>query len=479
MDSADLGRNTLYRCHANFTKAVDACKALERNDKTEFGSHVHDDIARARVESEAPRPMLLVPNKGPLHAWDIKFRHGYTTFRDLDLGEALGKGAFAEVRVATNRTTGARFAVKLAPHKPGHVANTYDPDDEADMICDEARVLLCLCHSSVLHCYDVVVHPDKCFLVVELMEGGELFDRIVNKANHHYTETEARRAAYVLLNAVAYLAAQGVVHRDLKPENLLLETSANDHDFKIADFGLAALLADAPRRALHDYAGTPGYVAPEVYDARDARDGDGFGGYGVAADVWSCGAIIYTLLGGYLPWSARDEERMAANIRHQDVEFHEGYWDNVSGEAKALIRALLARDPNTRETAAAALADPWFAMDSTVLDYNKLHATHDTFSASHAHVKATGKSSRHFGHHVHDAIELTKRTARAAAVVRDIPDDVELSLVLPQIDPTAPESPKKTNAATVAAAVFGCCKVAVSGAATVVYDKMQEFQDTR
>ena len=175
MDSANLGRNTLYRCHANFSKAMDACESpgsVLRSDKSSFGHHVHEDIRRTRLESDAPRPARLVDDKGPLHAWDIKFRHGYTTFRDLDLGEALGKGAFAEVRAATNRSTGARFAVKLAPHKAGHDPNSYDPDDEGDMICDEARVLRCLCHSSVLHCYDVVVHPDKCFLVLELMEGG-------------------------------------------------------------------------------------------------------------------------------------------------------------------------------------------------------------------------------------------------------------------------------------------------------------------
>ena len=227
-----------------------------------------DDSLSSAAKSGASEPrkrqqslLVGVPVKTALHAWGTRVEHGYTTFDDLELGAELGEGGFSTVRVGTNRSTGARFAVKEAPHKAGHDPE-LDPDD-ADMLCDEARILRRIFHASVVHCYDVVVRPDRCFLVLELMEGGELFDRIVAKRDHHYTEAEARRTAYVLLNAVAYLGRHGVVHRDLKPENLLLQHASNDHDFKIADFGLAQLLADNEGGRIREYAGAgPGGFLP-------------------------------------------------------------------------------------------------------------------------------------------------------------------------------------------------------------------------
>ena len=388
-----------------------------------------------------------------------------TTFDDLDILDELGHGGFAVVRLARNRVTGATFAVKEAPHKPGHDPRR-DPDD-ADMLADEAKILRSLCHDTVLHCYDVEVRPHVCFVVLEIMRGGELFDRIVTKPTHHYTENEARKAAYVLLNAVAYLADHAIVHRDLKPENLLLAEEANDHDFKIADFGLAARLDDESHRTagLRDFAGTPGYVAPEVYDAAEFYD---VPGYGHQADVWSCGAIIYILLGGYLPWSAKDEKKMAANIRAQDVEFHDGYWDDVSPQAKDLLRVLLARDPKARASADRALGHNWFGMDDTALDYNKLHGAHETMSVGHARTKETGDAHLR-GIHVHDVIEAERRRKREDLLVRDVPDDVEIAVLSP--DPLGAMGPGAAKR-TIRASVFDCCAAGFNDAADAVYDRV-------
>ena len=126
--------------------------------------------------------------------------------------------------------TGATFAVKSAPHKIGHDPTSPSGRDDADMLCDEARVHK-LCHASVIHCYGIQIYPKIVLMVLELMEGGELFDRIVAKPTHHYTEAEARKAAFVLLHAVAYLTSHGIVHRDLKPENLLLTSGSEKGDF--------------------------------------------------------------------------------------------------------------------------------------------------------------------------------------------------------------------------------------------------------
>ncbi|KAH8044670.1 calmodulin-dependent protein kinase [Aureococcus anophagefferens] len=334
MDSNDLGRNTLYRCHVNFAQSLDQVNSLEERCTSGFGRHVHDAAEKEEVAVASAR-------------------------------------GFAVVRLATNRVTSATFAVKEAPHKPGHDPNR-DPDD-ADMLADEAKILRSLCHDTVIHCYDVVVRPEQCFVVLQLMRGGELFDRIVGKPNHHYTENEARKAAYVLLNAVAFLSDHGVVHRDLKPENLLLADDANDHDFKIADFGLAAILTDERRRSTT--AGTPGYAAPGSTTRATSTTSRATASRRTAGPAArSSSACSAATCRG-----PRDEEKMAANIRAQDVEFHAGYWDTASPEAKELIAGLLRRDP-ARRLSAAALDCAWFAMDDTVLEYNKLHDVHDTLS---------------------------------------------------------------------------------------------------
>ena len=121
LDSGDLGRNTLYRCHANFTTSLDHCQSLAAPCTSQFGTHVHESIEQKDVERDAePQIKVLDAPKTELHAWDVRAEHGYTNFGDLDLGTALGEGAFAIVRVGVNRVTKAKFAVKEAPHKIGH-----------------------------------------------------------------------------------------------------------------------------------------------------------------------------------------------------------------------------------------------------------------------------------------------------------------------------------------------------------------------
>lgn len=307
----------------------------------------------------------------------------------------IGEGGFSTVRLATNRATGAIFAVKSAPHELGHDPTDPSSRDDADMLCDEARVLYKLCHASIIHCYGIQISPRQVLMVLELMEGGNLFDRIVNKATHHYTEAEARRAAFVLLHAVAYLASHGIVHRDLKPENLLLSSSSNDHDFKIADFGLACDLADGTLAA--GFAGTAGYVAPEVYDSVEFREHPG---YGCSCDVWSSGVIVFALLGGYLPWSAKDEEVHKRRIRTERCRFADSCWDEVSEDAMGLVERLLDYNPRRRIGAAEALNASWFLADSVELRRNTLYRGHANLTNSADEQRDEGV----FGERVHAAL---------------------------------------------------------------------------
>lgn len=159
------------------------------------------------------------------------------------------------------------------------------------------------------------------------------------------------------MSTLHYVHTAGVVHRDVKPENLLLESRADDSLLKLADFGLAACVkgsknTDAP---LRDVVGSPYYIAPEVLTGR---------GYGRAADLWSCGAVLYMLLSGRPPFVGKTEDDVLDAVVGGECDTESGTWESISADAKAVVRGLLTRDPRKRWTAARVLADPWVAQDA-------------------------------------------------------------------------------------------------------------------
>eukprot|EP00607_Mallomonas_marina_P007177 CAMPEP_0182416346 /NCGR_PEP_ID=MMETSP1167-20130531/614_1 /TAXON_ID=2988 /ORGANISM="Mallomonas Sp, Strain CCMP3275" /LENGTH=286 /DNA_ID=CAMNT_0024589019 /DNA_START=485 /DNA_END=1345 /DNA_ORIENTATION=+ len=190
---------------------------------------------------------------------------------------------------------------------------------------------------------------------MEVMYGGELFDRIVQK--EFYSEMEAKKAFRQILAAVKYCHENEVVHRDLKPENLLYATEADDSALKLADFGLAHMMKS--NEMMHSSCGTPAYVAPEIL-----RSGRGGHGYGKEVDMWSLGVILYILLCGFPPFYDEDHIRLFAQIQKGMFDFPSPYWDNVSELAKDLIRQLLIIDPHGRLTAQQAEAHKWMMTDS-------------------------------------------------------------------------------------------------------------------
>jgi len=192
------------------------------------------------------------------------------------------------------------------------------------------------------------------FLVMERMSGGELFDRVVEKA--YYNEKEARDVCKILLEAVGYCHANNVAHRDLKPENLLLVSEHDDGRVKIADFGFAKRVTEP--NSLSTQCGTPGYVAPEILEGHL---------YDEKADMWSIGVILYILLGGYPPFIENDQRKLFRKIRKGDYEFHDEYWNPVSTEAKNLIASLLTVKPSRRLSAHEALQNPWIMEDEEAL----------------------------------------------------------------------------------------------------------------
>ena len=291
----------------------------------------------------------------------------------------LGSGAFSTVRQATNKKTGEMVAVKCIDYK------CMTADDE-EQLYQEVAVLRVLDHPHVLKFYGFYMeegtgksglplltpksplahykHKKMYYLVTECLKGGELFNRIVHKT--YYSEKDARGVCYILLQTIAYLHHHRIVHRDLKPENLLLYAD-DDTSIKIADFGFAERTDGFI--SLKTQCGTPGYVAPEILLGLP---------YGKAVDMWAIGVIIYVLLGGYPPFNHEDPQ---STIK-ADIEFHPEYWDQVSDDAKDLIRKLLRKDPLERWSAEEALKHPWMTLDEADLSRN-LGTNLEMFQRSH------------------------------------------------------------------------------------------------
>mmetsp|Transcript_7508 Transcript_7508/g.7948 ORF Transcript_7508/g.7948 Transcript_7508/m.7948 type:complete len:457 (+) Transcript_7508:115-1485(+) len=201
-----------------------------------------------------------------------------------------------------------------------------------------------------------LAQDSKCtiFLVMELANGGELFDRI--KIDCGTREKTAKKFFLQLLAGVRHCHDEGVCHRDLKPENLLLSNLHDDAFIKLADFGFA--ISSQGFSTLKTQCGTPGYVAPEILSTQP---------YGKAVDMWSIGVITYILLGGYPPFQHTNTNKLFQQIRKGKFEFHEKYWSTVSDEAKNLIEGLLRVDTETRLTVDQVLSHPWLNQDGAAL----------------------------------------------------------------------------------------------------------------
>lgn len=284
--------------------------------------------------------------------------------------QKLGEGAFSVVIEAVRKTNNTSYAIKI-------VTKSKLSIEDEQALKDEIQVLNELKHGHIIQLYDVFDERSYIYLVTELMSGGELFDRIVQKA--YYNEKEARDLCKILFESIAYCHSKSVAHRDLKPENLLLVSKDDDSQMKIADFGFAK---KAPNdECLSTQCGTPGYVAPEILEGVK---------YGLQADMWSLGVIVYILLGGYPPFIESTQKALFRKIRKGEYEFHEQYWKSVSKGAKDLIKQLLTVDPKNRITAEGALKNPWITGDDSALAGNDLGVNLAEFKRFNAKRKFKG-----------------------------------------------------------------------------------------
>ncbi|KAI9521055.1 Calcium/calmodulin-dependent protein kinase type 1 [Dissostichus eleginoides] len=286
------------------------------------------------------------------HAWKKKT----TDVKDqYDFKEILGTGAFSEVVLAEEKRTQKLVAIKCIPKKA--------LEGKENSIENEIAVLHKIKHANIVSLEEIFESKSHLYLVMQLVSGGELFDRIIEKG--FYTEKDASKLIQQILDAVKYLHDMGIVHRDLKPENLLYDSMDDDSKIMISDFGLSKI--ECSGSVMSTACGTPGYVAPEVLAQKP---------YSKAVDCWSIGVIAYILLCGYPPFYDENDAKLFEQILKAEYEFDSPYWDDISDSAKDFIVHLMEKDSNTRYTCDQALQHPWIAED-TALDKN----IHESVSA--------------------------------------------------------------------------------------------------
>ncbi|XP_041024831.1 calcium-dependent protein kinase 32-like [Juglans microcarpa x Juglans regia] len=260
--------------------------------------------------------------------------------QQYDLGRELGRGEFGITYLCTDRFTSETFACKSISKKKLRTAvDIEDVRREVEIMKNLPK------HPNIVSLKDTYEDDNAVHLVMELCEGGELFDRIVSRG--HYTERAAAAVTKTVVEVVQMCHKHGVMHRDLKPENFLFANMKETAPLKAIDFGLSVFFK--PGERFTEIVGSPYYMAPEVLKRN----------YGPEVDVWSAGVILYILLCGFPPFWAETEQGVAQAIIRSVVDFKRDPWPKVSDNAKDLVKKMLNPDPQRRLTAQAVLDHPW------------------------------------------------------------------------------------------------------------------------
>jgi calcium/calmodulin-dependent protein kinase I len=271
----------------------------------------------------------------------IKTLRGDEIHKTYDFKETLGKGSFAEVKRAVRKKDKQDFAIKI-------ISKSKLNASELAVIHDEVDIMHKIKHPNCVQLFEMFESKKSVYMVLELLTGGELFDRVIQKGS--FSEKEAADLIRALAGALEYLHGVGIVHRDLKPENLIYASARPDSAIKITDFGLAKFAQN--QKTMSTACGTPGYVAPEVLKNEP---------YGAPVDLWSLGVILYILLCGFPPFYHESTAALYKLIKRGQYDFPAPYWTDISDSAKNLVRSLLTVDPKGRATPSQVLAHPWIS----------------------------------------------------------------------------------------------------------------------
>ncbi|KAG8370968.1 hypothetical protein BUALT_Bualt13G0038400 [Buddleja alternifolia] len=270
----------------------------------------------------------------------LKDPTGHNINDRYDLGRELGRGEFGVTYLCTDVESGEKLACKSISKKKLRTAvDIEDVRREVEIMKHMPK------HPNIVSLRDTYEDDNAVHIVMELCEGGELFDRIV--ARGHYTERAAAFVMRTIVEVVQMCHRHGVMHRDLKPENFLFANKKETSPLKAIDFGLSVFFK--PGERFNEIVGSPYYMAPEVLKRN----------YGPEIDVWSAGVVLYILLCGVPPFWAETEQGVAQAIIRSVVDFKRDPWPKVSDNAKDLVKKMLEPDPSRRLTAQQVLQHPW------------------------------------------------------------------------------------------------------------------------
>nr|BAB41150.1 hypothetical protein [Macaca fascicularis] len=280
-----------------------------------------------------------------LHGNNIHFTDGY------EIKEDIGVGSYSVCKRCVHKATDTEYAVKIIDK------SKRDPSEEIEILLRYGQ------HPNIITLKDVYDDGKFVYLVMELMRGGELLDRILQQ--RYFSEREASDVLCTITKTMDYLHSQGVVHRDLKPSNILYrDESGSPESIRVCDFGFAKQLR-AGNGLLMTPCYTANFVAPEVLKRQ---------GYDAACDIWSLGILLYTMLAGFTPFANGPDdtpEEILARIGSGKYALSGGNWDSISDAAKDVVSKMLHVDPHQRLTAMQVLKHPW-VVNREYLSQNQL-----------------------------------------------------------------------------------------------------------
>ncbi|XP_019335993.2 myosin light chain kinase, smooth muscle isoform X4 [Alligator mississippiensis] len=267
-----------------------------------------------------------------------------------NIEERLGSGKFGQVFKLVEKKTGKVWA--------GKFFKAYSAKDKEN-IRQEIGIMNCLHHPKLVQCVDAFEEKANIVMVLEIVSGGELFERIIDE-DFELTERECIKYMKQISEGVQYIHKQGIVHLDLKPENIMCVNKTGT-SIKLIDFGLARRLETAG--SLKVLFGTPEFVAPEVINYEPI---------GYATDMWSIGVICYILVSGLSPFMGDNDNETLANVTSATWDFDDEAFDEISDDAKDFISNLLKKDMKSRLDCTKCLQHPWLQKDTKTMEAKKL-----------------------------------------------------------------------------------------------------------
>jgi calcium/calmodulin-dependent protein kinase I len=310
---------------------------------------------------------------------DFYDEDGFDEKYEVDEGNAIGSGKFSTVHLCWKRNSPeTRYALKCLDTGADDIAGIARIQEEIEIL------QLLGNHPGIISLVDVDESLTTSIrIVMELCEGGELYDAIQEKK--FYVEPDAKLTIRNLLEAVAYIHSKGIMHRDLKPENILLVSKEEYTEVKISDFGLAKISRDYPRGLprSHSICGSDFYLAPEIIKQEE---------YGREIDIWAVGVITYVLLSGSLPFFHQVLHKLYRQIVERDVSFPEEAWKNVSKGALDFILRLLQVRASDRLSADQSLNHPWLRGNSSGSSFGGSFQEIANFVRSNSNTTSTSNS---------------------------------------------------------------------------------------